>query len=180
MITYEQIQAANATLPRLSIKGKQYAAVPARVQAFRQICPNGSIKTEIISLDDGVVTMMTTIKDEFGNTLATGFAQEKESASYINKTSYIENCETSAVGRALGFIGLGSESSMASAEEMVNAMTNQSATPATITEEEQQVLKNLCAKRGLDPAKIFPKGLDLTPEQYVEAVATLTKNKAKE
>lgn len=125
MITYELIHRANITLPRMDIKGKQYAVVPGRVQAFRQICPNGSIETEIVALEDGVVTMMASVKDEDGRVLATGYAQEKESSSYINKTSFIENCETSAVGRALGFLGLGSESSMASAEEVANAIHNQ-------------------------------------------------------
>lgn len=127
-MTYEQIVKANELLPKIDIKGKAYAAVPARIQAFRQLCPNGAIETEIISMENGVVTMKATAKDEGGRVLGTGFAQEKETASYINKTSYIENCETSAVGRALGMLGIGSESSIASAEEMVNALANQQKT----------------------------------------------------
>ena len=127
-MTYEQIVKANELLPKIDIKGKAYAAVPARIQAFRQLCPNGSIETEIISMENGVVTMKATAKDENGKVLGTGFAQEKETASYINKTSYIENCETSAVGRALGMLGIGSESNIASAEEMVNALVNQQKT----------------------------------------------------
>jgi hypothetical protein len=59
--------------------------------------------------------------------LATGYAQEKESSSFINKTSYIENCETSAVGRALGFCGFGIDVSVASYEEVANAINNQTA-----------------------------------------------------
>ena len=59
--------------------------------------------------------------------LATGYAFERQDASNINKTSFIENCETSAVGRALGFIGLGSEKSIASAEEVDNAIKTQEA-----------------------------------------------------
>ena len=182
MITYEDIKKVNATIPRIDIKGKPYAIVPARINAFRQICPSGSIQTDIVDLTDGVVTMKTTVLDEEGRVLATGFAQEKESSSYINKTSYIENCETSAVGRALGLLGLGSESSVASAEEMVNALANQSKKDKTetITESEQQVLRNMCENRGLDPAEIFPKGLAITPDQYTEAVAKLAKVKAKE
>ena len=69
--------------------------------------------------------MKTTITDENGKILATGMAQEKETSSYINKTSYIENCETSAVGRALGMLGIGSDEQMASAEEVANAINNQ-------------------------------------------------------
>ena len=59
--------------------------------------------------------------------LATGLAFERQDASNLNKTSYIENCETSAIGRALGFIGLGSEKSIASAEEVSNAIATQEA-----------------------------------------------------
>lgn len=125
MITSEGITKANAVMPKIPVKGKNYAMVPARVQAFRMMCPDGYIGTEIIDMHDGVVTMQATVKDETGKVLATGFAQEKETSSYINKTSYIENCETSAVGRALGMLGLGSDEQMASAEELCNAITQQ-------------------------------------------------------
>ena len=99
--------------------------VTERIKGFRNICPDGSITTEIISLVDGVVTMKATITDETGKVIATGLAQEKETSSFINKTSFIENCETSAVGRALGFAGIGVDGSMASAEEVANAIMNQ-------------------------------------------------------
>lgn len=125
MITAEEIKRANSEMPKTDIKGKNYATVPARVAAFRQMCPMGSITTEIISLEAGVVTMRTTVKDEAGNVLSTGLAQEKEGSSYINKTSFIENCETSAVGRALGMLGIGSDADIATAEEVANAITNQ-------------------------------------------------------
>lgn len=126
MLTFDRIKSVNERIKKIEVKGKAYACVPARVQAFREICPNGSIETEIVSMEDGIVTMKTTVRDENGAVLATGMAQEKEASSYINKTSYIENCETSAVGRALGFLGLGSEEQMASAEELANAVFNQS------------------------------------------------------
>lgn len=125
MITAEQIKGVNERIKKIEVKGKAYACVPARVQAFREICPEGSIETDVISMADGIVTMKTTVKDETGRVLATGLAQEKEASSYINKTSYIENCETSAVGRALGMLGLGSDEQMASAEELANAINNQ-------------------------------------------------------
>lgn len=125
MITSEGITKANAVMPKIPVKGKNYAMVPARVQAFRTMCPDGYIGTEIIDMHDGVVTMQATVKDETGKVLATGLAQEKETSSYINKTSYIENCETSAVGRALGMLGLGSDEQIASAEELCNAVTQQ-------------------------------------------------------
>ena len=127
MLTAKDIEKANEGLSTIDVKGKEYVQVNTRVAAFRKVCPSGSITTEIVSLENGVVTMKTTITDEEGRILSTGFAQEKESGSYINKTSYIENCETSAVGRALGMAGFGIDTSVASFEEVQNAIAQQEA-----------------------------------------------------
>ena len=125
MSTFEDIRSANQTIQTTDIKGKDYAEVNQRVKAFRMVYPTGAIVPEIISLADGVVTMKATVLDEDGKVLGVGHAQEKESASYINKTSFIENCETSAVGRALGMCGFGIDTSICSAEELSNALANQ-------------------------------------------------------
>ena len=135
MITYEQIQKVNEELTGIDVKGKNYVMVPQRVTAFRKIFPDGFIRTKLLSLEDGVCVMQAevgTYIDNYHNEmiLATGFAYEKETSSYINKTSYIENCETSAVGRALGFLGLGIEGGgICSAEELANALNNQQKKP---------------------------------------------------
>ena len=121
----EEIKKANESLKATDIKGKGYIEVNQRIKAFRQVYPTGTISTEILSLENGVVMMKATVLDDTGKTLATGLAYEKESSSFINKTSFIENCETSAIGRALGFCGFGIDSSVASAEEVENAMLNQ-------------------------------------------------------
>ena len=128
-ITWEKLVKVNKAIKPVDIKGKDYAQVNDRIKAFRELCPNGTITTDIIELANGVVTMKATVYDEEGRILGTGLAQEKESSSYINKTSYIENCETSAVGRALGFAGIGVDGSMCSAEELVNAITSQNKEP---------------------------------------------------
>ena len=125
MINNEDLIKANEGLKTIDFKGKGYVEVNTRVKAFRGICPSGAITTEIVDMTDGVVTMKATIADEEGRVLSTGLAQEKESSSYINKTSFIENCETSAVGRALGFLGIGIDASMCSADELANALNNQ-------------------------------------------------------
>ena len=125
MVTFEQIKKANESIKTTDIKGKEYAEVNQRVKAFRMCHPNGAIFTEIVSLENGIVTIKATVHNDEGTPLATGYAQEKESSSYINKTSYIENCETSAVGRALGFCGFGIDTSIASADEVANAVHNQ-------------------------------------------------------
>lgn len=124
-ITFEQIKLANDCIKTTDIKGKDYAEVNQRIKAFRMVYPLGSISTNIVSLEDGVVTMKATVTDEDGRLLGTGYAQEKESSSFINKTSFIENCETSAVGRALGMCGFGIDTSIASYEEVQNAINNQ-------------------------------------------------------
>lgn len=124
MIEFEKIKQANESIITTDIKGKEYAEVNQRIKAFRMCYPNGTIKTEIISLEDGVVTMKASIFDGIV-LLGTGHAQEKEASSFINKTSYIENCETSAVGRALGMCGFGIDTSVASYEEVANAIENQ-------------------------------------------------------
>lgn len=143
-INYGAIAEANKGLNFTMIHGKGYAEVPQRVQAFRKIIPGGFITTDIVSLADGVVVMRSEAgyytEDGRKIVLGTGYAYEKETFSKINNTSYIENCETSAVGRALGFIGLGSEKSIASAEEVTHAIETQKAmengviaTPAEVT-----------------------------------------------
>lgn len=125
MITWEAINKASEGMKTVPIKGKDYVQVPERVKAFRSICPGGSIFTDIVSMEGDIVVMKATITDEDGKILSTGLAFEDRNSSYINKTSYIENCETSAVGRALGMLAIGVDASMCSAEELVNAVLNQ-------------------------------------------------------
>ena len=125
MATFEDIQRANEQIKTTDIKGKDYAEVNQRIKAFRMVYPEGKIISEIISIENGTVVMKCTVLDNEGNVLSTGHAYEKENSTFINKTSYIENCETSAVGRALGIAGFGIDTSVASAEEVENAITQQ-------------------------------------------------------
>ena len=122
---YKQIEEANKQIKTMNIRGKEYASVNERVTAFRKICPNGKIITETISHEEGVIMMKATIIGEDGIILATGTAQEKQNASQVNRTSYVENCETSAVGRALGFCGIGIDDGIATSEEVQNAQLQQ-------------------------------------------------------
>ena len=128
-ITYEDIKKANDEIKTTTIKEKEYAEVNQRIKAFRMVYPTGYIHTHFFDLKDGVCVMLAEVGyyDENNNRimLATGTAYEKEGSTFINKTSYIENCETSAVGRALGMCGFGIDTSVASAEEVQNAITNQ-------------------------------------------------------
>ena len=123
---YEQLKKANESILTTDIQGKKYAEVNQRIKAFRMCYPEGLIKTTIANLEDGVVIFRAEIFEaDGGKLLATGTAYEKEGSTFINKTSYIENCETSAIGRALGIAGFGIDTSVASAEEVQTAIANQ-------------------------------------------------------
>lgn len=125
MITFNDLVTANKTIKTVNVQNKQYAEVPQRIKAFRCIQPNGAIVTEMLSNEGGVCIFKATVYDEDGRILGTGTAYEREGSTFINKTSYIENCETSAVGRALGMCGFGIDVAIASAEEVMNAIANQ-------------------------------------------------------
>ena len=125
MLNWEQIVKANDIIKTTKVGNKDYAEVNQRIKAFRSVCPNGAIVTDMLSNENGVCVFRATVYDEDKNILGTGTAYEKETSSFINKTSYIENCETSAVGRALGMCGFGIDTSVASAEEVQNAIKNQ-------------------------------------------------------
>lgn len=143
-MTYNDIKKANEQIETTNIKGKEYAEVNQRIKAFRMVYPNGSIATHIESLQDGVVIMSCEVRDEEGNLLGKAHAYEKEDSSFINKTSYIENCCTSCTGRALGYCGFGIDTSVASYEEVQNAINNQNKMGEEKIEENTK-LKALCA-----------------------------------
>ena len=125
---YLDLAIANEQIRTTDIKGKEYAEVNQRIKAFRMVYPQGSIRTEMMSNEDGVCIFRATVWDDMGNLLGSGHAYEQENSTFINKTSYIENCETSAVGRALGMCGFGIDVAVASAEEVQNAIQNQEVT----------------------------------------------------
>ena len=159
IITYEDIKKANDAIKTTAIKEKQYAEVNQRIKAFRMVCPDGFIKTELVSNENGVCVMVATVgyysKDGATVVLGMGTAYEKEGSTFINKTSYIENCETSAVGRALGMAGFGIDTSVASYEEVQNAMANQVKTgDEIISSIKANALIKRCEEDGVSPEKI--------------------------
>lgn len=110
----------------VNIHGKEYKTVAKRVDEFRKDHKTDmSIVTSIIVADEKTVVMKAEISDKDGRIIATGFAEEKRTAKGINETSALENCETSAIGRALANFGLGG-GEYASADEVANAINQQS------------------------------------------------------
>ena len=134
---------------KVNIHGKQYSTVALRVKEFREKHKlELSIVTELVERDDSTVVMKASILDGKQNPIATGYAEERRDANMINKTSALENCETSAIGRALAAFGMaGTE--YASADEVANAISNQGETKAQkATTKQIEMLFNLAKQQG--------------------------------
>ncbi|MEL0014967.1 MAG: hypothetical protein VW715_07110, partial [Rhodospirillales bacterium] len=94
------------------------------INDFREKHPDYGVHTEILSIDESTVVCRAIITDANGRQVSSGIAEEHRRASKINQTSATENCETSAVGRALAFLGMaGTE--IASADEVAGAIAQQ-------------------------------------------------------
>ena len=124
---------------KVSLKGKTYTMVAQRVQAFRAAAgAQGQILTEVIEQTDQRVVVKASIsvwRDTDGNgwqggwnLLAVDFAEEYRNQGPVNKTSALENCCTSAIGRALSAAGL-SGGEYASSFEVDNAIHNKPEAP---------------------------------------------------
>lgn len=108
-------------LKTILVKGSEYVEVKERVRVFRKMYKNDlSIITTIVSNEGNMCLFKAEIKDATDRVIATGHAFEIAGSSPVNKTSHIENAETSAIGRALANLGIGIESSYASAEEVIS------------------------------------------------------------
>lgn len=173
---FDKIVEANRSIKTTNIKGKEYAQVNQRIKAFRMVFPDGFIRTSIVHMEDDMVVMRTEVglDDEV---LATGYAYEREGSSMINKTSYLENAETSSVGRALGMLGFGIDMAVASAEEMETALANQDdGTPAG--EAKIAALRAVFKKNGADLDKwLESKGRTVGDVTAMEAARWLHKGR---
>lgn len=186
---YEDIENVNKQIKTMGIERKdkktgkvttkQYAEVNQRVKAFRMLFPEGCIKTDILEMGDGLVTIKASVYEYYDGEdsyklLATGTANEDRESSYINNNSYIENCETSAIGRALGMLGIGIDSAIASVEEITQKQK---------AEEKQKIdklgiIKNLMSAKNIlpnEPVEHFGKSSsDMDLEELEEVVDWLS------
>ena len=111
----------------IKIKGKEYITVNQRLIFFRSQpeYKGWRITEDVVSLDEKEGLFKVTIINKDGFEMAVAHAQEYRDSSYINKTSFVENGFTSALGRALGYLGIGIDTSIASADEVQTAVNNQ-------------------------------------------------------
>jgi hypothetical protein len=120
-------------LKTINIKGKQYVEVHERLKYFRTNFKDWALTTEVIEKTDTSILIQANAINPEGITKATGLAEEEKGSTFINKTSYVENAETSAIGRCLGCLGIGIDSGVASYEEVSNATVNQKDTMTKYT-----------------------------------------------
>ena len=168
----------------INLKGKDYVTVNERLKAFRANFKDYALISKIIELTPEVCTIQAEIIDEKGVVRATGLAQEWKQASFVNKTSYVENCETSAWGRALGNFGIGIDSAICTADELLMALNAQkeqepAPKPARSDFEKQATAEkkalNKAVKEHADEAPQSPVPLSETGAKLLDWLNSLTK-----
>lgn len=139
--------------------GRDYYTVAERVEAFRKDCPvadGWAIRTEIHAIDDAIVIMRAGIVDPEGRTVAEGHAEETRTAKGVNSTSALENCETSAIGRALAAAGWSGGGEYASADEVAGAIRSEQNGTTTakargqMSDKQAALIRNLAAHPSFD------------------------------
>ena len=159
----------------IKFKGKDYVLVADRVKYFNDTYPKGSITTELLSTSEAdMVVIKATVVPQEGQ-VYTGMSQAKysDSQSFVNKTSALENAETSAVGRALAFMGIGVIDSIASVDEINKTTYSRGYSAdvpvkATSTDEER-----FCAKHGVKMTKFSdPVNTKLTYFAHIGTMGT--------
>jgi len=113
----------------MAIDLSTYVEIKDRVKQFHATYPKGVIKTELLVPGPErfvVKAVVAKTAEECQNgAYFTGHAEEVVGQGYINKSSACENAETSAVGRALAFMGFSVDVSIASREEVERAIERQ-------------------------------------------------------
>lgn len=162
----------------VNIHGKEYKTVALRVAEFRNeytIKDGWGIITTLVHHDEDTVIMKAEVVNPSGMVVGTGHGEEKRSASQINRTSYVEVSETSAIGRALAAVGLaGTE--YASADEVANAIQQQRQDRPAQPASKPDVGKSYTAgasDKQIGFAKSLLKSSKITAEQRRDGMAYL-------
>lgn len=149
----------------VNIHGREYQTVALRVANFREAHPEHSLLTEVLHRDSECVLMKASIIDPAGRVISTGHSEEYRDSSSINKTSALENSETSAIGRALAAFGMGG-TEFASADEVARAVSGQKQFPSTVKtamveiSDEAMATLNVMAQALIDLVNEESKGAD--------------------
>ena len=170
---------SNYKFKTTNIRGKQYVEVNERIKFFRQEdeYKNWTISTEFTAMDSEMCVCKAVIADTNQRVVASGHAHEERAGSHINKTSYVENCETSAIGRALAMMGIGIDTSIASANEVNDAIAKQdgdaslSSKPAKATPSKGAAKSTSSTKAAAKDPELMSKAIDYIKSQTDKAKA---------
>tara|TARA_A100001388_G_scaffold275547_1_gene261300 strand:- start:367 stop:1062 length:696 start_codon:yes stop_codon:yes gene_type:complete len=138
-----------------------YELVEDRLKKYWKDNPEGMISTNVVHItEDGTcVTIKADVTDNNGRLVATGIAQETKGDGFANTTSWVENCETSAIGRALAnWKYQGNKKARPSREEMAKVKRN-SVTPTTDKKEKDLAQED--GKKAMPPSSTSPKSEDV-------------------
>lgn len=157
----------------VDIKGKKYVLVSDRIQYFNANYPNGSIETELVSLPDAemVIVRATVTPDckDFERKFS-DYSQATWGEGYINKSSALENCSTSAVGRALAYMGIGIIDSVASLDEIRKSEMNKGLKPTPIKSLVASIAKIDTAEELADRQERFKKNMELFTDSQQQEI----------
>jgi len=165
----------------INIKGKEYVTVNERLKEFRNNFKDYALVTEIIELGADFATVKASIYDDKGVLRATGFAREVVAKSPINKYAFLENCETSAIGRALGNFGIGIDEAVCTADELIQKLSHEDDKPqktefekaATAEKTANTKAINQAIKTGATEVKKKPKTISDLKNHYQHAMDKL-------
>lgn len=155
---------------------EDYEPVEDRIRQFWSDHPKGRILTELVHHDGTQFMVKAEVWPEgMGGAMATGYAEETVGGSPVNRTHALENCETSAIGRALANANYAAKGKRPSREEMQKP-ERQRVTPAA---EARDKLRALVKEKGLDKDKINPAYMrihneDINNEENAERVDAFT------
>lgn len=145
-------------LKSIDVKGKNYVMVNERLKYFREHFEGYALISDIIEITPDRVCILAKILDSNGSVKATGIAFEEKQSSYINKTSYIENCETSAWGRALANFGIGIDENVSSADEVAHAIEIQEEQEKSAAKKNNKKSETQKTDKNPDPKPQSPAG----------------------
>jgi hypothetical protein len=170
-------------LKTINIKGKEYVQVNERIKAFRSNYKDYALTSEIVELSDSHCVIKASVIDPQGRVVATGYARETVSKSPINKFAFVENCETSAWGRALGNFGIGVDTAICSAEELLVKINSEEPKKEELSLDILQIGKIASCRNADELAKVcqdISKELGKDEPKYRKSLVSAYKKKLEE
>jgi hypothetical protein len=137
-----------------------YETVEERLVRWWAAYPDGQIVTTMVHYD-GKTVVFRAEGIVAGHTIATGFAEEVHGSSPVNKTSFVENCETSAIGRMIGNSPLGTKPGARPSRQEMQKVERSGFPPAPeahgglATPKQLNYIKKLAKDRGMDDEQVF-------------------------